>query len=129
MIACTSLQDLPEVTSAQDDLLEKSWILKSLNEEDVNVDEYMRGLPKVKFRENGAFEGMTGCNSFTGKYAFKENLKLEVGAMTKMNCPGTTEADFVSAVENTSKLLMDGKELLFVKENEVLLRFKPEAKD
>ena len=125
IISCTSLKDLPEVTSAENGLKENNWVLKELLGNTVSAKDFMKGLPKLNFREENVLEGMTGCNSFSGKYAVGEDLKLYLGAMTKMNCPGPGEEEFIKAITDTSKLLMDGKDLLFVDGDKVLLRFTP----
>lgn len=128
-LSCSSVKNLPEVKPTLDELMNTSWVLDHLKGEGVAKDDYMKGLPALNFREKGVLDGMTGCNSFSGKYAIGEELKLETGAMTKMNCPGSSEADFLKAFRSTTSVLMQGKDLLFKKDDEVLLRFKPVSKN
>jgi len=128
VLACSPSKNLPRVSPTSEDLISTSWVLAAIAENEVSKNDYMKGLPALNFREKGVLDGMTGCNSFSGKYAIGEKFKLETGAMTKMNCPGSSEADFLNAFKSTTSVLMQGKDLLFIKDNEVLLRFTPASK-
>lgn len=123
LFSCTSMKDLPRVVPALTDLTTSDWVLKAMNEEEVEKEDFMKGLPALNFREGGVMDGMTGCNSFSGKFSLGDTFMLDPGAMTKMRCPGTGEADFLTAIQNTTALLMEGNDLLFVDGNEELLRF------
>lgn len=59
--------------------------------------------PEVRFSEDGAFSGTTGCNSFQGQARFEGNELLVEGpvATTRMACPGdamTAQDDMIIAV-------------------------------
>ena len=127
-LSCSSVKNLPHVKPTLNDLIDTSWVLDEWKGEGVNKDDYMKGLPALNFREKGVLDGMTGCNSFSGKYAIAEKFKLDTGAMTKMNCPGSAEAEFLNAFKGTTSIHMQGEDLVFMDENDELLRFKPASK-
>jgi len=129
ILSCTSTKKLPRVDATLEDLIPTSWVLHSFNGQEVSKNDYMKGLPALNFRENGGLDGMTGCNSFSGKYSLGNTTKINPGAMTKMNCPGSREADFLGALRNTTSLVIEGSDLLFLKFDEVLLRFTPAPKN
>lgn len=128
-LSCSSAKNLPQVKPTLDDLIKTSWVLDDLKGKGVKKDDYMKGLPALNFREKGVLDGMTGCNSFSGKYAIGNKFKLETGAMTKMNCPGSAEADFLNAFNSTTSIHMQGEDLVFMDDNDELLRFKPVSKN
>jgi len=128
LLSCSASKNLPRVTPNLDDLIATSWVLDAINKDVVDKKDYMKGLPALNFREKGILDGMTGCNSFSGKYALGEQFKLDTGAMTKMNCPGSDEKEFLEALQTTTSLLMEGDHLLFMNGNEELLKFSPEPK-
>jgi heat shock protein HslJ len=77
-----------------------------------NAENYMKGLPFLKFNANGKLSGSTGCNSFNGDYTLESNnLKLTPGAMSKMMCPGTGERDFLSGLKDAASANIKGEVL------------------
>ena len=86
----------------------KEWNVTSLLGKSLNADEITKGLPSLNFSENGKLFGSTGCNNFTGSYKLDgTKLSLEPGAMTKMFCPGSTEQDFLKAINQVTNIKMD----------------------
>lgn len=129
ILSCSATKNLPRVIPTTDELISMSWVLEAVRGDEVAKNDYMKGLPALNFRDKGVLDGMTGCNSFSGKYAVGEKFKLDTGAMTKMNCPGSSETDFLKALQSTTSLFMEGEDLLFMNGNEELLRFTPASKN
>jgi len=109
--------------------MDKEWVLKAVGGRPTNPDDFMRGLPEIRFSAEGEFEGNTGCNSFMGTYTLENgNLLLEPGAMSKMKCPGDGEANFLRALSETKSWKVDGDDLILLAEEKELLRFIPKTK-
>ena len=90
----------------------KEWNVTSLLGKTVNTDDMMKGLPSLNFGENEKLFGSTGCNNFTGSYKLDgAKLSLDLGAMTKMFCPESTEQDFLNAINQVTNVKIDGNTL------------------
>jgi len=123
LLSCSSLNKTSDRQPLLSDLLGSEWVLESLNGQAVNESDFMKGLPSLVFKEDGGLHGSTGCNSFNGSFALEDVLKLSPGAMTKMNCPGSGESDFLNALTGATSLdLLDNK-LVLKNATQELLRF------
>lgn len=90
----------------------KEWNVTSLRGKTVNTDDGLKGLPSLTFSEDGKLFGSTGCNNFTGSYKLDgTKLSINPGAITKKFCPGDTEQNFLSAINQVTNLKMDGSNL------------------
>ncbi|MCZ4408827.1 META domain-containing protein [Cryomorphaceae bacterium 1068] len=123
LVSCSTVQKASDGSSLLSDLIGNEWILKSLNGEDVNEADFMKGLPTLTFKEDGAMQGSTGCNSFSGKFSLGEVMKLDPGAMTKMHCPGSGETDFINALTSATSIDVVKNDLVLKKASDELLRF------
>ncbi len=123
LLSCSSFKDLSDKTTQMSDLINKEWVLESLNGVSVNESEFMKGLPSIMFKEDGGMQGSTGCNSFSGKFALGEVLKLDPGAMTKMHCPGSGETDFLNALTGATSIDVIKDDLVLKNDTDELLRF------
>lgn len=123
--SCSTVEKITDNTTLIDDLISNEWVLESLNGGPVNADDYMKGLPSLLFKEDGGVQGSTGCNSFSGKFALGDELKLDPGAMTKMNCPGTGELDFLNALQSSTSIDVVKDDLVLKNAADELLRFTP----
>jgi len=94
-------------------MLEKNaWELGSLKGTNAISDLFPEGLPYLEFKEAGAMNGFTGCNSFSGIYSLEgESLKLDPGAMTRKACPGPGENDFLNSLMQVTSFKGDSEKL------------------
>jgi heat shock protein HslJ len=122
-LSCSSTKNLPDQTAQLSDLINKEWVLESLNGNVVNEADFMKGLPSIAFKKDGTMQGSTGCNSFSGKFSLGEVLKLDPGAMTKMHCPGTGETDFINALTSATSIDVVKDDLILKNASDELLRF------
>lgn len=123
LLSCSSLDKASGGQPRLSDLVGSEWVLESLKGQAVTESDFMKGLPSLVFKEDGGLQGSTGCNSFTGNFTLGDALKLNPGVMTKMNCPGSSESDFLNALTGTTSLdLLENKLVLKNATNE-LLRF------
>ena len=90
----------------------KQWNVTSLLGKTLTADDALKTLPSLNFSDDGKLYGSTGCNNFTGSYKLDgTKLSLNPGAMTKMMCSGTTEQDFLTAINQVTNFKMDGNTL------------------
>jgi heat shock protein HslJ len=70
--------------------------------------------------------GNTGCNSFRGSMKTgEERLTIDLGAMTRMYCPGDVEPNFIKAMHATKTFKIEKLRLhLMDEEDEVVAVFK-----
>ncbi|HSC54460.1 MAG TPA: META domain-containing protein [Phnomibacter sp.] len=112
----------PKALNVLELLAGKSFTVESLLGKALNAADFMKGLPSFKFGTDGKLTGSSGCNNFNGIFKVDgTNLSIDPGAMTRMSCPGTGEADFLDALKqvnglktvgNTIKLLNGAKEMM-----------------
>lgn len=83
--------------------------------------------PVITFdSEEMRISGNTSCNSFNGPFEIKGN-HLDIGkslAATKMFCPGEGEMIFLEALQQVDAYGFKGKELLLMKGDLTLMRFR-----
>lgn len=104
----------------------KEWQVTSLLGKTLNASDTMKGLPFLNFSENGKLFGSTGCNNFTGSYKLEgAKLSLNPDAITKMMCPGNTEQNFMSAVNNVTNLKLDGSTLNLLNGAKTVMILRP----
>lgn len=100
--ACGPADMLTELSS-------NSWNVSSLNGKSLESENTTKGLPFLTFSDNGKLFGSTGCNNFTGSYKLTgTKLDLNLGALTKMMCPGDTEQNFINTIKKVTNIKMDG---------------------
>jgi heat shock protein HslJ len=104
--------------------------LEALNGVSVSPDDFVKGLPSLRFDQKGKLSGSTGCNQFNGDFELDgSNINLNPGAMTKMNCPGDGESKFLDALKGVSELNFEGDKLVLADQAKELLRFAPKMKN
>jgi heat shock protein HslJ len=87
----------------------------------------MKGLPFLNFSDNGKLFGSTGCNNFTGSYKLTgTKLDLNLGALTKMMCPGDTEQNFIIAIKKVTNIKMDGGTLNLLNGTNAVMSLVPQ---
>jgi len=95
-----------------DMLAQNSWVVNSLLRKQPDPAAFLKGLPSLNFGADGKLTGSAVCNNFSGN--FKPDgmdLKLDPGAMTRMACSGTGEADFLSAIKQVTNLKLKNNTL------------------
>lgn len=98
-----------------DDVLNKTWVLSSLNGNKVDSSTFLNGYPSIVFGNEGKLNGSTGCNRFSGTYKNEGGkYNLDPGAMTRMYCPGNGESEFVTTLEECSKLEIRNNQLILL---------------
>ncbi|HCY74428.1 MAG TPA: hypothetical protein DHV28_00770 [Ignavibacteriales bacterium] len=94
------------------DLSGKGWDVTSMLGKNFNSGSTKSGIPSLIFEKNGKLFGSTGCNNFTGSYKITDkSIMLDLGSMTKMFCPESTEQDFLKAVKQVTGFNFDGGNL------------------
>ncbi len=105
------------------------WNVTSLLGKTLNANDLSKGLPSLNFSDNGKLFGSTGCNNFTGSYKLDgTKLSLDPGAMTKMFCPGSTEQDFLNAINQVTNVKMDGNKLNLLNGTNTVMSLVPKGK-
>lgn len=113
-----------------DKLSANAWIPESLKGESVDEDDYMKGLPELEFLKEGTVRGSTGCNSFKGTFLLKDqNITIDPGAMTKMNCPGDGEAEFLNAINSVTGAKMEDNSLVLMSGAEEIMKLIPKKEN
>ncbi len=111
IVSCSSGQ-VCKVGITNNELTNTGWQLKIINGVEAEPESYMKGLPTLYFAEDGNLSGITGCNHFMGGYKIDDkNLYLTAGAMSKMACPGTGEAEFLNLLSQTVAGVIQAEEL------------------
>jgi heat shock protein HslJ len=106
--ACSSAKKM----NVTDLLLGKSFNVESIAGKVLNAADYKNGLPSFNFGTEGKLNGNTGCNNFNGNFKVDGGvLNLNPGAMTRMACPGSGEADFLNALKQVTGLKQEGSKL------------------
>lgn len=107
----------------------QQWNVTSLLGKSLTADDVMKNLPSLNFSDDGKLYGTTGCNNFTGSYKLDgTKLSLNPGAMTKMMCPGSTEQDFLKAINQVTNLKMDGNTLNLLNGGSTVMSLVPKSK-
>lgn len=99
-------------SSMNTELSGKGWNVTSLLGKTLDSGLTKNEIPGLIFEKNGKLFGSTGCNNFTGSYKVTDkSILLDVGSMTKMFCPESTEQDFLKAVKQVTGFNFDGGDL------------------
>ena len=112
-----------------DSLTSATWILKTLNGNDVVKEKAGNEIPYLTLntKENTVL-GSTGCNTINGKISVNaDEIKFSDMSMTKMFCDDAGyEQDFVSALFNDSvvKYKSDNGKLIFYKNDVAIMSFE-----
>ena len=118
--ACGPADMLTELSS-------NSWNVSSLNGKSLESENTIKGLPFLTFSDNGKLFGSTGCNNFTGSYKLTgTKLDLNLGALTKMMCPGDTEQNFINAIKKVTNIKMDGGTLNLLNGTNTVMSLVPQ---
>ena len=90
----------------------KGWDVKYLLGKSFDDNSTGKSVPSLIFEKNGKLFGSTGCNNFTGSYKITDtSILLDLGSMTKMFCPESTEQDFLKAVKQVTRYNFEGGDL------------------
>lgn len=123
LCSCNLLKRSTERVPTIEDLVKDQWILQSLNGKAAEASDFVKGLPNLSFNNDGALEGSTGCNSFSGKYTIANEVSLKPRAISKMNCPGDSEKYFLDAISRTDEIKLLEDKLVLFDDNTELLKF------
>lgn len=100
-------------------------MVTSMYGESIEDVDFMRGSPSIIFTDSTSIDGSTGCNQYRAKYSKGEfGVKITIGPMTKMSCPGDEESVFIKALSETNRMKREGDALMFFNNDEEVLRFK-----
>lgn len=101
-----------------------TWMVKSMYGKSIEEVDFMRGSPSIIFKDSTSFSGSTGCNQYSAKYSEGEfGMKITMGPMTKMACPGDQESIFIKALSETNRMKMENDVMIFFNNDEQVLRF------
>lgn len=102
-----------------------TWMVTSMYGKPVEDVDFMRGSPSIIFTDSTSFNGSTGCNQYSAKYSEGEfGVKITMGPMTKMACPGEEESIFIKALTETNRQKREGDVLIYFNGDEEVIRFK-----
>lgn len=117
-ISCSSTKPVNKTTIISN----TQWYLSTLNGAVPDTKSPDLQTPYIVFSAAGVFSGHTGCNTFSGKYKYENNmLTLDPGSITKMYCGDSVEMEFLNAIKKVTNfdvknnnliLLFDGKEVM-----------------
>ena len=93
-----------------------------------------RTQPYIRLhREQGRFDGSSGCNGITGTYIVEQSaLQFSPSAVTMMMCPQPLmdqEQGLIAALKATSSYKIDGDILELIEGKTVVVRFQAMPKD
>jgi putative lipoprotein len=102
----------------------KTWIAKV----DAAIDPRQR--PRLELQQDGKLAGYTGCNTLGGTWKMSgDAVQIETMAMTKRACigPGSdVESQFLKAVNNKSRITLEGDRLVALGPNGERMEFAAE---
>jgi heat shock protein HslJ len=106
-------------------LIGKKWILSSLMGKP-DLSEFNLGMPTLSFLEGDRLAGFAGCNSFSGNFTLEgSRLILDRGAMTKKNCLGIGEDEFITSLEKVNNFTVEKEKLTLMEGSLELMSFIP----
>ncbi|MBX2899574.1 MAG: META domain-containing protein [Cyclobacteriaceae bacterium] len=110
----------------QADLLNNVWVLEAINTNEISESDYAHERARLEFNaKEGKLTGTTGCNRINGTYTTTgNNLALGPLLTTKMACPGSAEATFTQALQQTTAFKILDLRLYLLSGNTEVLRFK-----
>lgn len=107
------------------------WKIVECDGKAVDRNLYPEVVPFLQFTEDGRFSGSGGCNLIEGKIIIgKADIAIPSIQMGKLACG--LPIDILSDVEecisrsllNSNKLFLEGNTLIFMKDDEVVLRMR-----
>lgn len=102
-----------------------TWMATALYGKSIEDVDFMRGSPSIIFTDSNSFNGSTGCNQYSAKYSEGEfGVKITMGPMTKMACPGDEESLFIKALTETNRREREGDVLIYFNGEREVIRFK-----
>ena len=112
-------------TEAAESPAGSTWMAKSMYGKSIENVDFMRGSPSIIFRDSTSFSGSTGCNQFSAKYSEGEfGVKITMGPMTKMACPGDEESIFIKALSETNRVKREKDTIIFFNNDKEVLQFE-----
>ena len=100
----------------------KTFDVESITGKVLGTDQNKSTLPVFIFGNDGKLSGHSGCNNFNGNYKIYGNkASFNAGAMTKMFCPESTEADFLNALRQVTGIRLDGNKLKLLNGSDELM--------
>lgn len=110
--SCGSSKSILSVAS----LSESTWVLESLNGEEVKAIQGNRVQPYINFSRDNKISGNSGCNGFSGSYNLNDEGGINISqlAATKMYCEGSKEPVFFKMIETATMVKMNKKKLTFL---------------
>lgn len=118
----TAKNSVAEASSRLHDI----WVLESMADKSVK-DVFLGELPNLEIQLNeNKIMGFGGCNRYFAdieKVNDKE-LLFKAIASTKKFCQNVPEDIFLKLLQETNTYKLDGLNLIFLKDNKELLRFK-----
>jgi|SRR5690554_1444369 len=104
--------------------VEGSWMVTAMYGNSIEDVDFMRGSPSIIFQDSSSFSGSTGCNQYSAKFLEGEfGIKITIGPMTKMACPGEEENVFIKALSETNRIKREKETMLFFHGDKEVLRF------
>lgn len=114
-----------KTTDGKEEEGETTWMAVSLYQNSISEVDFMRGSPSIIFKNSTSISGSTGCNQFSAKYNDSaDGVKISMGPMTKMACPGSEEETFIKALTETNRVEKGKEEVIFYKDENELIKFK-----
>lgn len=105
--------------------LDGTWMVVSMYGKSVDEVDFMRGSPSIIFRDSTSFNGSTGCNQYSAKYSkANSGVKITMGPLTKMACPGDEESIFLKALSETNRIKREKESMTFFNNEQEVLRFQ-----
>ena len=102
-----------------------TWMATSMYGKSIEKVDFMRGSPSIIFTDSTSFNGSTGCNQYSAKYSEGEfGVKITMGPMTKMACPGDEESIFIKALSETNRMKREGDVLMLFNNDQEVIRFQ-----
>lgn len=87
-----------------DELLARKWTLIIINNEGLQIDQFVGEKPGLQLEANNKFSAFTGCNKITGSYKLS-GTSIEFADITQpaQSCAqwGKLEAEYLTALRNT----------------------------
>ncbi len=105
-----------------------TWALSTLMGKELDLSQFVGGVPSLNFLDGGKLSGFSGCNNFSGNFSLENTaVKLDPGAITKKACPGSGEQDFLSAIDKVGQLKVDKNKLTLFDGDTELMSFIPKG--
>jgi len=125
---CTATGDSPTGLIVASDLQHHRWILESINDEPLSLDDADGMIPELDFGEQMHVSGNTGCNRVSGKAELRaEFFQIPVLAGTRRLCsPARNELELMlqGLLGRESIISIDANKNLTLTTDDVTLRFR-----